>query len=45
VKGLVDCTSVGIQDVGGRFSRNWFLTQVQHTLNSEGFNTSFECRR
>jgi phage protein D len=45
VKELVACTSVGIQDVGGRFSRNWFLTQVQHTLNREGFNTNFECRR
>jgi phage protein D len=45
VKELVACTSVGIQDVGGRFSRNWFLTQVQHTLDREGFNTSFECRR
>lgn len=45
VKELVACTSVGIQDVGGRFSRNWYLTQVQHVLNGEGYNTSFECRR
>ena len=42
---LVACTSVAIQDVGGRFSKSWYLTQVRHTLNVQGYNTAFECRR
>lgn len=45
VKELVARTSVGIADVGGRFSGSWYLSQVRHLLNREGFSTDFECRR
>jgi phage protein D len=38
-------TNVGLEDVGGRFSGVWFLSQVRHTLDSGGFRTDFECRR
>jgi len=37
--------SVGVEDVGGRFSGVWFLTQVRHVLDSGGYRTDFECRR
>lgn len=37
--------TVGVLDVGGRFSGKWFLTQVTHTVNRSGFVTDFECRR
>jgi Bacteriophage probable baseplate hub protein len=45
LKELVACTNVDIEDVGGRFSGTWYLSQVRHTLNREGFNTEFECWR
>jgi phage protein D len=45
VKELSACTNVRIQDVGGRFSRNWYLSQVRHSLNCDGYTTNFECRR
>jgi uncharacterized protein len=38
-------TNVRIEDVGGRFSGVWFLTQVRHLLDTDGFRTEFECRR
>ena len=37
--------SIDIADVGGQFSGLWYLSQVRHTLNQEGFNTEFECQR
>ena len=44
-KGLHAQTNVGVEDVGGRFSGVWFLTQVRHVLDSGGYRTEFECRR
>src|SRR5690606_29785288 len=38
-------TNVRIEDVGGRFSGIWFLTQVRHVLDGEGYRTEFECKR
>ncbi len=38
-------TNVRIEDVGGRFSGIWFLTQVRHVLDEQGYRTEFECRR
>lgn len=29
----------------GTFSTKWFVTQVRHTLNSQGYLTEFECQR
>jgi phage protein D len=37
--------SLGLLDVGGRFSGTWFLSQVKHSLTRLGFRTEFECRR
>jgi uncharacterized protein len=37
--------NVRIEDVGGRFSGIWFLTQVRHVLDAEGYRTDFECKR
>jgi len=37
-------TTVEIADAG-RFSGKWFLSKVQHTVDSKGYYTSFECRR
>lgn len=44
-KSLHAQTNVGVEDVGGRFSGVWFLTQVRHVLDSGGYRTEFECRR
>jgi phage protein D len=44
-KNLRAQTNVGLEDVGGRFSGLWFLTQVRHVLDSGGYRTDFECRR
>lgn len=44
-KALHAQASVGVEDVGGRFSGVWFLTQVHHVLDSGGYRTDFECRR
>jgi len=38
-------TSVYIADVGGRFSGTWYLSQVRHIVNSEGYRTEFQCQR
>ncbi len=37
--------SVTIADVGRRFSGTWYLSQVRHILNSEGYKTEFQCQR
>lgn len=37
--------SIDIADVGGQFSGIWYLSQVRHTLNREGYQTDFECQR
>lgn len=36
---------VQIDDVGGRFSGKWFVTEVRHTLGREGYHTEFSCKR
>jgi phage protein D len=36
---------VSIEDVGGRFSGTWYLSQVRHVLDRGGYRTEFECRR
>lgn len=38
-------SSVGIEDVGGRFSGTWYLSQVRHVLNRQGYFTEFQCQR
>jgi phage protein D len=38
-------TNIDIGDVGGRFSGTWFLGQVRHILDGQGYRTEFECRR
>jgi phage protein D len=38
-------TNIDIGDVGGRFSGTWFLSQVRHILDGQGYRTEFECRR
>lgn len=38
-------TNIEIGDVGGRFSGTWFLSQVRHILDGQGYRTEFECRR
>ena len=38
-------STIGIAGVGGRFSGTWYLSQVRHVLNKEGYRTEFQCRR
>jgi phage protein D len=38
-------TAVRLEDVGGRFSGVWFLSQVRHVMDVQGYRTDFECRR
>jgi phage protein D len=38
-------TAVRLADVGGRFSGTWFLSQVRHVLDAQGYRTEFEARR
>ncbi len=34
-----------IQDVGARFSGNWYLTSVRHVVDGSGYHTELECER
>lgn len=45
IKELFARSSISVQDVGGRFSGTWYLSQVRHKLDREGYKTEFECRR
>ncbi len=36
---------IDIADVGGRFSGTWYLSEVRHTLDAQGYQTDFECQR
>lgn len=38
-------STIGIGDVGGRFSGTWFLSQVRHILDGQGYRNELECRR
>jgi phage protein D len=37
--------AVNITDVGGRFSGVWYMSQVTHTLNQQGYTTGIQCQR
>ena len=37
--------TVMIADVGGRFSGIWYLSEVRHSLNTQGYRTEFQCQR
>ncbi|HTO61223.1 MAG TPA: hypothetical protein VMM15_08195, partial [Bradyrhizobium sp.] len=45
IRQLVAQTNILIGDVGGRFSGTWFLSQVRHILDEQGYHSEFECRR
>ncbi|OPX90392.1 contractile injection system protein, VgrG/Pvc8 family [Pelotomaculum sp. PtaB.Bin117] len=38
-------STIKIANVGGRFSGTWYLSQVRHVLNKEGYQTEFQCQR
>jgi phage protein D len=37
--------TIDIADVGGRFSGTWYVSQVRHILNGQGYQTEFQCQR
>ncbi len=37
--------SLLVAGVGGRFSGTWYLSQVRHVVDGEGYRSEFECRR
>ena len=37
--------SIGIADVGGRFSGTWYLSQVRHKLDIMGYQVEITCQR
>jgi phage protein D len=37
--------AVRLADIGGGFSKTWYLSQVRHILDSQGYRTEFECQR
>jgi hypothetical protein len=37
--------TIRIADVGGRFSGIWYLSEVRHLLNVQGYRTEFQCQR
>lgn len=37
--------AAAIYGVGGTFSTKWFITQVRHTLNAQGYLSEFQCQR
>ena len=37
--------TIGIADVGGRFSNIWYLLEVRHILDKNGYRTEFDCQR
>jgi phage protein D len=38
-------TTIGIADVGGRFSNIWYLSEVRHIIDRNGYKTEFDCKR
>ena len=36
---------IDIEDVGGRFSGLWYLSQVRHLLDRQGYKSTFQCQR
>ncbi|HXQ45347.1 MAG TPA: contractile injection system protein, VgrG/Pvc8 family [Caulobacteraceae bacterium] len=45
IRQLTAQSNITLGDVGGRFSGSWFLSQVRHVLNGQGYMCEFECRR
>jgi phage protein D len=45
IRQLVAQSLLAIGDVGGRFSGNWFLSEVRHILDAQGYRSEFSCRR
>jgi hypothetical protein len=37
--------TMDIAGVGGRFSGAWYVSQVRHVVNQEGYQTEFHCQR
>ena len=37
--------NIDIADVGGQFSGIWYLSQVRHVVDNQGYRTEFECQR
>jgi phage protein D len=37
--------NIELADLGGRFSGIWYLSEVRHRLDAEGYQTDFECQR
>jgi hypothetical protein len=42
---LRPATVVRVQNVGARFSGNWYVNKVRHLLDESGRRTEFECER
>jgi uncharacterized protein len=38
-------TTIELADLGGRFSNIWYLFEVRHILDRNGYITEFECQR
>lgn len=38
-------STIDVGDVGSRFSGTWYLSQVRHVVNGEGYYTEFQCQR
>lgn len=37
--------AIDLEDLGGRFSGKWYLLEVHHIVNGEGYKTEFKCQR
>lgn len=38
-------TTINIDDVGGRLSGHWYVAEVKHTVDRNGYLTDFSCKR
>jgi phage protein D len=45
IRQLIAQSLISINDVGGRFSGDWFLSEVRHLLDGQGYRSEFACRR
>lgn len=43
--GLRARATIELNDVGGRFSGKWYVSEVVHSIGAEGFDTRFHCKR
>lgn len=37
--------AIDLEDLGGRFSGKWYLSEVHHIVNGEGYKSEFKCQR